>query len=123
MTTRFDHKDVEKWIDCEKHGAQKGVICPQCKVARLNGLAPCPSCGATGNNWKKKCNDCGNENLCFMCADNHKCKSSDEVWDEALVSLIDEVDIHKPRNGGSDTMIIQNKVNELVRAVNKLIRP
>lgn len=50
-------------------------------------------------------------------------KSSDQVWDEALSPLILEVDIHKPRNGGSDVVLLQDKINELVRTVNKLQRP
>lgn len=34
-----DSEGYEKWTDCEKHGAVKGLNCPKCEMVILNGLS------------------------------------------------------------------------------------
>jgi hypothetical protein len=36
--TFCDSEGYEKWIDCEKHGAQKGMHCPKCEMVKLPPL-------------------------------------------------------------------------------------
>ena len=33
-----DSEGYEKWIDCEKHGAQKGLHCPKCEMVKTAPL-------------------------------------------------------------------------------------
>ena len=38
-TTRYaDECGFEKWTDCEKHGAVKGLNCPKCEMVKLNPI-------------------------------------------------------------------------------------
>ena len=105
--------------DCPEQGAQ-GYMTLKHDIAHRIYNRVCLDCPGTPNLDAKKHN-CTKED-CPICS-RLAHKTADEVWDEALHPLIEEIDFFKIRVNKSDYKLVQDKLNEIIKAVNKLLRP
>ena len=106
-----EHKYIAGTIgdECGFCGLLKSTIESMEKI-EIKHFGKAEPCSCDGEEYHQKENDCP--------------KSSNQIWDEALIPMVEL--LPTPATGFTQERInseIQDKINELVKAVNKLNRP